>query len=309
MNKKYVSQIWFNLVALILFGTLFLIGTFLDESISGALFSPGIMPVELITSTGVYPFFAAFVLFSGVLFERAVHYIAAKPLKIILCIVCIGIAAGVGYFGGSTLASKSCFGSVFPSIIGSIPIIAAIFAVFELPLFFVGFHFAKKTDDELLVRRIIGLLIVLIAAYLTMTLLKSAFPRPRYRTVVLGYEGVGFVPWYSPVSGASELAQAFGLSSDEFRSFPSGHSILSVSAVYILPSLSWIIPKLKDKQLVLSIVGLVFGCTIMFTRMIVGAHYLSDVSMGAMIAVVLSFAYTIIQIVVSKSNNRTSGRT
>ena len=298
-----------NAAMLIFFGALFITGTFFDESISKTLFSPGIMPVELITSTGVYPFFAAFVLFSGVLFERAVHFTAAKPLKIILCIVCIGIAAGVGYFGGSMLASKSCFGSVFPSIIGNIPIIVAIFAVFELPLFFIGFHFAKKTDDKLLVRRIIGLFIVLLAAYLTMTLLKSAFPRPRYRTVVLGYEGVGFVPWYSPVSGASELAKMYELSSDEFRSFPSGHSILGVSAVYILPSLSWIIPKLKDKQLVLCIAGLVFGCTIMFTRIIVGAHYLSDVSMGAMIAVVLSFAYTIIQICVSKSDNRISGRT
>lgn len=248
-------------------------------------------------------------LFSGVLFERAVDYIDAKPLKIILCIVCIGIAAGVGYFGGSTLASKSCFGSVFPSIIGNIPIIAAIFAVFELPLFFIGYHFAKKTDDELLVRRIIGLFIVLLAAYLTMTLLKSVFPRPRYRTVVLGYEGIGFVPWYSPVSGAADLEQTFGLSSDEFRSFPSGHSILSASAVYILPSLSWIIPKLKDKQLVLSIVGLVFGCTIMFTRIIVGAHYLSDVSAGAIIGTLLSIVYTIIQLRLSVKQNQSIGST
>ncbi len=158
-------------------------------------------------------------------------------------------------------------------------------------------------------RRIIGLFIVLLAAYLTMTLLKSVFPRPRYRTVVLGYEGIGFVPWYSPVSGAADLEQAFGLSSDEFRSFPSGHSILSASAVYILPSLSWIIPKLKDKQLVLSIVGLVFGCTIMFTRIIVGAHYLSDVSAGAIIGTLLSIVYTIIQLRLSVKQNQSIGST
>ena len=42
-----------------------------------------------------------------------------------------------------------------------------------------------------------------------------------------------------------------------------------------------------------------FGLVIMLTRMILGAHYLSDVSMGSMIGTVLSTAYTIIQLRIS----------
>lgn len=56
IGKRHLSQILLNAAMLVFFGVLFITGTFLDESISKTLFSPGIMPVELITSTGVYPF-------------------------------------------------------------------------------------------------------------------------------------------------------------------------------------------------------------------------------------------------------------
>ena len=285
------------------FGALFLIGTFNDEAIAEALFSRDNTPAAIITSTGVYPFFTAPVLFAGALFERAVHSGKSKPVKVILCAVCVMVAAFVGFIGGGALADRNCFGLIFPSIVRNIPVIAVLGIIFEYPLFLVGYRFAKKSDDKLLVQRVIGLLVILLVAFVTMQVLKGVFNRPRYRTAVLGYEGVGFVPWYTLFTGAEDYVTGYGINADEFRSFPSGHSILGISAMYILPSLSWLFPKLKEKQLLLSVIGFVFGLVIMLTRIILGAHYLSDVSAGALIGTLLSLVFTVIQLRISKSEN------
>ncbi len=181
---------------------------------------------------------------------------------------------------------------------------AVIAIVIIYPLFFIGYHFAKKSDDKLLTGRIMALIIVMAFSFAIMQVLKGVFNRPRYRTAVLGYEGIGFVPWYSPVTNTPELIQKFDLAADEFRSFPSGHSILSVSAIYILPSLSWIFPKLKNKQIMMTVIGLVFCIIIIMSRMILGAHYLSDVSAGAIISTIISIVFFMIQMRISSKENK-----
>jgi membrane-associated phospholipid phosphatase len=174
--------------------------------------------------------------------------------------------------------------------------------ILEYPLFLAGYFAAGKTDDKLLVKRVIGLFAVLLAAYLSLELLKNFFDRPRYRTVVLGYEGVGFEPWYKPFAGADTYMAEYGLPSSEFRSFPSGHSLFSNLTMCILPSLAWVFPKLKDKQLHLFLGGLVFSLIIMFTRMILGAHYLSDVSAGAMIGTLCAILFSALQLRISSGS-------
>ena len=295
IKKEYLNQILFNAAVLMFLGVLFFVGTFLDEDISKTLFSPDNTAAAVITSTGLIPYFIAPVLFCGTLYERAVHSSQAKPIKVILCVLCVLIALFVGFIGGGSIADRNCFGMIFPSINRNIPVIAILSVLFEYPFFFVGYHFAKKTEDKLLTQRIITLLIILLLAFITMQSLKYTFNRPRYRTVFIGYDGIGFVPWYTRFEGAAEYSERYGINGDEFLSFPSGHSILSISAMYILPSLSWIFPKLKNHQFLLVLTGFVFGIIIMLTRMILGAHYLSNVSMGAMIGTVLSLVYTIIQ--------------
>ena len=78
----------------------------------------------------------------------------------------------------------------------------------------------------------------------------------------------------------------------EFRSFPSGHSILSTCMVIALQSLSWISVRLRDKQLKLGLLGFGISFAVILSRVILGAHYLSDVSAGALIVSVLALFYT-----------------
>ena len=52
---------------------------------------------------------------------------------------------------------------------------------------------------------------------------------------------------------------------------------------------------MKDKRIILGVLGAAFSMIIIFTRLILGAHYLSDVSAGAIIVSFLTIIYTLIQ--------------
>lgn len=301
MNKNFSAQIKYSLVILLFFAGLFLTGTFCDKAVAETLFNPDYTIVKLITTIGIYPFYAVQTLFWGAIFERVIHSEKSSQLKSVQCTICILSMLFMGFVGSRSLTAQNSLGSIFPSFTDNIPIIILLSLIFEYPLFFVGYFCARKTDDKLLEQRIAGLFIVMLFAFISMRVLKNFFDRPRYRTVVLGYDGITFVPWYTPFSGAEKYASAYGLSADEFRSFPSGHSIFSVLTMCIFPSLTWIFPKLKSKYIPLFFVGFVFGVIVMVTRMILGAHYLSDTSAGAVIGVLSSAAFGAIQLRISKN--------
>ena len=132
-------------------------------------------------------------------------------------------------------------------------------------------------------------------AYASLQILKSNFPRARYRLVVQEYENIGFRSWYMPLEDTAKFINDMGIDKGEFRSFPSGHSILSMCLVMILQSFTWFSERLKDKRIILGVLGAVFSMIIIFTRLMLGAHYMSDVSAGAIIVSFLTIVYTLIQ--------------
>lgn len=304
IEKNYSLQIRLCIGILVLFIGLFLTGTFFDKFAAEALFSPDHTIVKLITTTGVYPFHAVQVLGWGVIFQRVHSSKKSGQVRGALCTFCVVAAVFLGYIGGRSLVSGNNLGSIFPSFVGNVPVILIFSAILIYPLFFVGYLTAERSSDKLLARRVFGLLMILLAAYIVMEALKNTFDRPRYRTAVLGYEGITFVPWYKPFSGAEEYAAEYGLKADEFRSFPSGHSIFSSLTMCIFPSLSWLFPKLRDKQPYLFAFGFVFTVTVMSSRMILGAHYLSDVSAGAIIGVLSAMAFLAVQHRIAKNCER-----
>ena len=288
----------------VFFIALMVVGTFYDEAIDAKLFMPKNVPVTLITTLGMYPFAAAIVLFLGVLFERVVHGKTKKGAKIVLGALIVLFAIFVGFIGSGSIVDRDCLGSIFPSLNRNIPVILIISPIIEYPLFFLGYKLAGKTVDERLGRKALVTVLILCAAFTINRTLKGIVCRPRYRSVVLGYEEVGFVPWYSPFKGAEEMMVKYSLDKGEFRSFPSGHGILSMSVIIILISLTWLLPKLKEKRIALIIGGFIFSVVIMFTRLVLGAHYLTDVCVGAIVALILTFIHYLIIGFIEKSKSQ-----
>lgn len=307
-DREYKSLVIFNVFMIIFFAITLGIGTVSDEALARSLFTPDNLFIKYLTSTGVFPFFAGAVFFTGSLCERIIDSKLKKGPKIILCIVLYSVATFVGFIGAGSIVDKDCLGNIYPELNRNIPVIVGICLVTNPILLVTGFIFARKFEDKQLIKRLITILILLGISYALLQVFKSAFSRPRYRLVAEGFEGAVYIPWYIRFPHAAELIDKFGIDKGEFRSFPSGHSILSMSVIVILQTLSWYSAKLKDKRMLMGVIGFVFALIIMCTRMILGAHYLSDVSFGALISSVMALFYTIVQHRITLSQVRSEVR-
>lgn len=80
------------------------------------------------------------------------------------------------------------------------------------------------------------------------------------------------------------LPQGF-TTNNEYMSFPSGHSVNSAVILWItlIPTS---ISKLKGKELYFKVVSFIWIIMIMISRVIMGAHFASDVTVGASISIV-----------------------
>ena len=276
----------------LLFCALIGVGTFFDREISNVLYMPQSVSVRIVTSFGLYVPFAAFTFFSSVLFGQysVRQEVSAKRRRTALIITGL-LALFAGIIGAISLMHYECLGSFdFIARAPTAITVPALMLLTMLPIFLWGESVGDRLSyDERLVRRIIKLLIFILIVTMFMLLGKNIFARPRYRTTL--EPGIDFVPWYSVSFSSKRAAAAAGVDKNAFQSFPSGHSISNAASIFIFPAFAMVIPRLKGRETLLFAAGAVYGLIIMLTRLILGAHFLTDVSFGALIATVVSMIY------------------
>ena len=81
-----------------------------------------------------------------------------------------------------------------------------------------------------------------------------------------------------------------GIESDEFASLPSGHSAYSMFAIFIFPALADYIGGVEKFRVHLFALGFIWWAITAFSRLTVGAHYLTDVTIAGIVTIL---AYTI----------------
>ena len=127
--------------------------------------------------------------------------------------------------------------------------------------------------------------------------IKLFIHRPRYRYAVRG-DLTAFYNWWEMfpeykkyISSADNPIVVFGkeITKEEFKSFPSGHSGTGMIMAMFLPFASYFFPRLKGKEIVLFYTGAVWGFLMMYSRMLVGAHYLTDTCMGSLIVMIVFY--------------------
>ena len=169
-------------------------------------------------------------------------------------------------------------------------------AILFIPLFFLGDRYGKKTEDKTILW-----IMVILAGFMLIELvpiaqlLKNVMRRPRYRVLAEGLFDFNatFKRWWEPFTDYSRikgLYKDYPSFSEQFKSFPSGHASVAALLIFGLPYLSFIEPNLKGKENLLFGMGLGFTILMTFSRMTVGAHYLSDVSFGAFLMVICCIA-------------------
>ncbi len=114
----------------------------------------------------------------------------------------------------------------------------------------------------------IGILTVL-AGIILIQLMKYIWGRPRYRAILL--EGAEFRSWL--------YIEGFDIRDDLYRSFPSAHSFSSASSFMLL-----FLPDLYEdfpfKRIWCLLAAVLFTGFTMFSRIVAGMHFISDVMAG-----------------------------
>jgi membrane-associated phospholipid phosphatase len=148
------------------------------------------------------------------------------------------------------------------------------------------------------------MIIVLAVSNGAVQILKILWSRQRYRTMAGSSTAInqylsqapygGFSPWYKPeflfrspirTQGYMEAFRAYD--SDAFASFPSGHAVAAACsfALILLPD---IFEKLKKHNWMFWTFPAIYTAIVALSRIVAGAHYLSDVLFGSFIGLTVA---------------------
>lgn len=260
----------------------FIIGAFLDQQISQGLFHRDDTFGLLVSVVGTLPGYLLLSFVGGGFLSIALkkqYKIGWTIVFYVLCAACVGLTiffAGREFFGPN--------GFYNPSIkwVGYIIVVP-----FAMGMTYLGYYLINKSE-----RKGIWIILVISAFFIFMalvpgvTLLKSVFHRPRYRSLTL-YDEITFHNWYQACRNYKDLMASTGLTSEEFKSFPSGHAGASALTIMFALLIPYFVKDQDKIQLPLFYAGFGWVLLVSFSRILVGAHFMSDVSMGAILTIAM----------------------
>ena len=282
MKKTYLPIY----IAIIVFVAGFIIGSFYDFQISSAIASPrdtfGLTVSVLGTVPGysVLGFLGGGLLYIGI--KNKVPHVAWRVVMFVFAALCAFFAVfymGKEFFGpnGFYFIGVKKFWGYFIAIPPA------------LAMGVLGWYLTSKSNnDKLWLLFFILCLVYTLALVGGVTLLKAIFHRPRFRS--LGVEGLDFHQWWVPCKNYNvDYVTPGYLESEEFKSFPSGHAGSAATFMMLTLFLPALDKKYEKASLIAFISAFIWTLLVSFARIRVGAHFLSDVSMGALLCVVVFF--------------------
>lgn len=231
--------------------------TFFDKKLDIFLNNTSSLFANWFEQTGEMP--------SSLLITLAMAFIlkCAQP-KWMKIVAAVGCVAGGGYFGywlGDRLFKDNEFRDGYGIIFG---------VGFALTVIFV-MHFITipdKARKPLLILAFVGLGAGALGTGLV-SLMKGLWGRERFRNMEAPYNE--FTAWYK-INGFNGN-----------HSFPSGHTA-GAGVSYQLMLLPYASEKCRKHKTALFVIAFSFTCVVALTRLVMGAHFLSDVTAGGTIS-------------------------
>lgn len=289
MKKRFH---FFIIIGVLLVG--FILGSFFDLEINKAIYAGQNQFGLIMASFGVYPCYAGLAFIGGGLLCTTIR---RKELPIwgkIICYFLSALAYGMSvYLAAREMPSANGYNNESLT-----PLSYGIAAVFFAGMYVVGYLICRKGNQKQLWRVLIIMTIIFVVALLPAGfLIKLVIHRPRYRYAVRCgvtdyYAWWQLFPNYKEFISTPEypiFREGFEITKEEFKSFPSGHSGTGMIMAMFLPYAAFFFPKLKGKETLLFYIGVAFGFLMMLSRMLVGAHYLTDTCMGSLIVMVVFY--------------------
>ena len=273
-------------IALGIFLALFIVGSFLDLQINEGLFSQNngfgltVAALSMTLGYGVIAFMGGIVLYHGAKFADKGWL---KAIFFVLALAFWGVSI---YYDGKEFFGENGWNLqdlVFLGYVIAMPLMGGFMGL--------GYYAGKKANNpRLWLMMVIGAIFIALSLIIGTTVVKNIFHRPRYRIAV--YNGyVDFYPWWKRCSNYKDLVQTFSISSEEFKSFPSGHTSVCATSMMGVIMLPYIFNKPIKHQLLYFYIALAYTLFVAFTRLLVGAHYMSDVAMGGIISLLCTYVF------------------
>lgn len=157
---------------------------------------------------------------------------------------------------------------------------------------YLGYKLSEKSEDTDLLKKILFLAVVSLLTLLIISVTKELMCRPRFRFVLAMDDADYFRSWWQ--SGRS-IKESLGVDvvTDEFASLPSGHSAYSMFAIFLFPTLADYVRRLKNFKPHLFALGFVWWLATALSRLTVGAHYLTDVTIAGLVTIL---AYAVVSV-------------
>lgn len=295
-KKTILSLILFAVI----FGGLLLTATFTDLQVSQIL-TKGTLPAGQYYATGVFgvvfecigtcPELLLSAICAAMLTMWALRIV--KPGAVRTLLVITGGAATVGLYlwEFSDLFEYVCrhvqvpeggpsFKGVPAFLWGIATFLALLSAVLTL------FAVSRFSDDTLkkLPRFAVVTMGAIVFAILLVQVIKSPMGRMRYRSMNVIGDDSGYTPWY--VAGGQPdkewMRETFG-TSDAYKSFPSGHTRAAAATFYLIALADVLDVKSRRIRALLWWFAFSFTGTVALSRIMVGAHFFSDVLVGGTI--------------------------
>ena len=284
MKKRYHLLI---IIGILLVG--FVLGSFFDLQIDKALWSENNPFGLIMASFGVYPCYAGLAFVGGGLMSTTLK---RKELPLWCKIFCYFLS------GLALIMAVYLCGGEWPSVNGyNVPQLEwlsfLIAGLVFVGVYVLSFFICRKGD----IKQMWSMLLVMVVIF-TVALLPAGFiikliiHRPRYRYLVR----TGALPFYNWWENCANYKDYIGghidgfpITKEDFKSFPSGHSGTGMIMAMFLSYAPIFFNKLKGKEMILFYIGVLWGFTMMFSRILVGAHYLTDTCMGSLIVMVVFY--------------------
>ena len=258
------------------------LGSLFDFQISSAIASPTNVFALTISAIGPTIGFAGVAVMGGGFIALAVkgkYPLGLKILFYVLAACCYGVA--IYYPAGEYFGINGFYGFA-PKWVGYLIVVLPEAAAM------VGGYFLFKDfqNDKLWIVFCIIVGLLLLALLLIVPRLKDTMHRPRYRLVSKG--DVAFKKWWMPTKNYKDLMAQYGIeSSDDFKSYPSGHTAETSILLVVSTFFPMAHQKFKKYQMPMFYASCGMVLLVALARILAAAHYLSDVSTGATIILVL----------------------
>ena len=258
-------------------------GSFFDLNISSAIASPKNYLGLTISAIGPTIGFGGVAAMGGgfiAFIIKGKYHIGLKILFGVLAACCLGVA--IYYPAGEYFGINGFYGAA-PKWVGYLVVLLPEAAAM------VGGYFLFKDcqNEKMWIVFVIIIVLLLIALLGVIPALKDTMHRPRFRTV--STTGIEFHNWWEPCKNYRELMQVYNIESDNFKSYPSGHTAEASILLVPITFLPLAHEKFEKVQMPAFIGGCVLVLLVALARILAAAHYLSDVSTGATIMLVLLF--------------------